>query len=279
MPIAKRRKHRQSHFQMKRNSTIDDVAKAAGVARVTVSRVLNNVANVRPETRERVRRAVESLGYSVNQQARALASGAGRQIMLIHAHNPEREPNSYYHAGLELGALRACSSLGLDLVTRAIDPEDEIPAKLMASILEHERPLGIIVPPPMADDLDLIASAQRAGVKMVAISAGEYSRTLVSAVGIDDRQAGMTDSSTRSALPGSAKTPGSLKGISPSSRALRPPSSYFANDCRSPRLRAPTMTWLLAQCCRFTAPDWKYRLQCRSPASMILLCQKSSGRL
>jgi len=61
----------------RRNSTIDDVAKEAGVARVTVSRVLNNVQNVRPETRERVRRAVEALGYSVNRQARALASGSG----------------------------------------------------------------------------------------------------------------------------------------------------------------------------------------------------------
>ena len=111
----------------RRNFTIDDVAKAAGVARVTVSRVLNNVQNVRPETRERVRRAVEELGYSVNRQARALASGSGTQIMLIHAHNPEREPNSYYNAGLELGALRACSSLGFDLVTRAIDPAERKP--------------------------------------------------------------------------------------------------------------------------------------------------------
>ena len=60
--------------------TIDDVAKAAGVARVTVSRVLNNVANVRADTRERVRSVVEALGYSVNQQARALASGSGCEI-------------------------------------------------------------------------------------------------------------------------------------------------------------------------------------------------------
>jgi LacI family transcriptional regulator len=174
----------------KRNSTIDDVAKAAGVARVTVSRVLNNGENVRPETRERVQRAMKALGYSVNQQARALASGAGRQIMLIHAHNPEREPNSYYHAGLELGALRACSALGFNLVTRAIDPDGESPAHLIASILEHERPLGIIVSPPLADDLDLIASARRSGVKMVAISAGEEARSVVSAVGIDERRAG-----------------------------------------------------------------------------------------
>ena len=44
-----------------RKSTIDDVAQAAGVARVTVSRVLNNEQNVRPETRQKVQRAVEAL--------------------------------------------------------------------------------------------------------------------------------------------------------------------------------------------------------------------------
>jgi LacI family transcriptional regulator len=176
----------------RRNFTIDDVAKEAGVARVTVSRVLNNVQNVRPETRDRVRRAVEALGYSVNRQARALASGSGTQVMLIHAHNPEREPNSFYNAGLELGALRACSALGFDLVTRAIDPEGENPARLLASILEHERPAGIVVSPPLSDDLELLSCAQRAKVPMAAISAGERARTIVPGVGIDERQAGRT---------------------------------------------------------------------------------------
>src|SRR5437763_1819132 len=93
--VAQPLKRRQSTRVNRRNFTIDDVAKEAGVARVTVSRVLNNVQNVRPETRDRVRRAVEALGYSVNRQARALASGSGTQVMLIHAHHPEREPNSF----------------------------------------------------------------------------------------------------------------------------------------------------------------------------------------
>ncbi len=159
---------------------------------MTVSRVLNNVQNVRPETRERVRRAVEALGYSVNRQARALAKGSHAQIILIHAHNPEREPNSFYNAGLELGALRACSSLGFDLVTRAIDPAGEDPSRLLASILEHERPAGIVVSPPLSDDLALVACAQRAGVRMVAISPGEQTRLIVPAIGIDDRTAGRT---------------------------------------------------------------------------------------
>lgn len=174
----------------KRNSTIDDVAKAAGVARVTVSRVLNNVANVRAETRERVRRAVEQLGYSVNPQARALASGAGRQIMLIHAHDPELEPNSYYNSGLELGALRGCSSLGFDLVTSAVDPHDKDRFRSLMAILEGQRPAGLILSPPLSDDVDFIQAAQEVGAKVVAISAGEQTRSAVSAVGIDERAGG-----------------------------------------------------------------------------------------
>ena len=174
----------------KRNSTIDDVAKVAGVARVTVSRVLNNGANVRPETRARVQRAVEQLGYSVNQQARSLASGMGRQIVLIHAHSPELEPNSYYNAGLELGALRGCSSLGFDLVTLAVDPEDKNRFRQVASIIHRERPVGLILSPPLTDDLKFIAAARRAGARVVAVSAGEQARAIVSTVGIDERAGG-----------------------------------------------------------------------------------------
>jgi LacI family transcriptional regulator len=173
-----------------RRSTIDDVAEAAGVARVTVSRVLNNEQNVRPETREKVRRAVEALGYSVNTQARALATGSGRQIMLIHAHSPETEPNSYYDAGLELGALRACLSLGFELVTRAIDPSSDDRAGLLDSIFRRDRPIGVIVSPPLSDDLQLIAAASEAGVQMVAVSAGPEAGQRVAAVGIDERAAG-----------------------------------------------------------------------------------------
>jgi LacI family transcriptional regulator len=174
----------------RRNSTIDDVAQEAGVARVTVSRVLNNVQNVRPETREKVLRAVEALGYSVNQQARALASGSSSQIMLIHANSPDVEPNSYYDAGLELGALRACSWLGLDLVTRAVDPHDDNRSQRLSSIIERDRPAGLILSPPLSDDIQFISAAQREGVAIVAVSAGEEARAIVSAVGIDERGGG-----------------------------------------------------------------------------------------
>jgi LacI family transcriptional regulator len=110
--------------------------------------------------------------------------------MLIHAHSPELEPNSYYNAGLELGALRACSSLGMDLITRAVDPQDEDRSRLLASILERERPAGLILSPPLSDDIEFIEAAQQAGVSVVAVSAGEEARAVVSAVGIDERAGG-----------------------------------------------------------------------------------------
>ncbi|SDQ46496.1 LacI family DNA-binding transcriptional regulator [Microbacterium sp. cf332] len=52
--------------------TVEDVARAAGVSRQTVSNVLNSPAIVRDETRERVERAIADLGYRPHIAARAL---------------------------------------------------------------------------------------------------------------------------------------------------------------------------------------------------------------
>jgi DNA-binding LacI/PurR family transcriptional regulator len=52
--------------------TVHDVARAAGVSRQTVSNVLNSPDIVRPDTRERVRRAIDTLGYRPHASARRL---------------------------------------------------------------------------------------------------------------------------------------------------------------------------------------------------------------
>lgn len=54
--------------------TIRDVAREAGVAISTVSKVINGDGSVRPQLRERVERAVEKLGYIPNTAARSLKS-------------------------------------------------------------------------------------------------------------------------------------------------------------------------------------------------------------
>ena len=53
--------------------TISDVATEAGVSVATVSRVLNKADYpVRPETRERVLKAIEKLDFRPNELARSL---------------------------------------------------------------------------------------------------------------------------------------------------------------------------------------------------------------
>lgn len=55
--------------------TIRDVAREAGVGVGTVSRVLNNSPQVKPETRERVLDTIQQLGFRPNQLARQLSRG------------------------------------------------------------------------------------------------------------------------------------------------------------------------------------------------------------
>jgi len=60
--------------------TVDDVARLAQVSRQTVSNVLNAPDIVRPETRERVQRAIGELGYRPHASARRLRAGTSSTI-------------------------------------------------------------------------------------------------------------------------------------------------------------------------------------------------------
>ena len=66
-----------------RAANIFDVARLAGVSHQTVSRVLNDLPNVRPATRARVEQAIAQLRYSPSPAARALVTRRTRTIGLI----------------------------------------------------------------------------------------------------------------------------------------------------------------------------------------------------
>lgn len=60
-----------------------DVAKLAGVSHQTVSRVLNNHPNVRPQTRDRVLAVIRQLDYRPNAAARSLVTRRTRTLGVI----------------------------------------------------------------------------------------------------------------------------------------------------------------------------------------------------
>jgi len=63
--------------------TIADVAREAGVSSQTVSRVLNNKAEIKPETRRSVIEVIERLGYRPSSIARSLATNRTHTFGLV----------------------------------------------------------------------------------------------------------------------------------------------------------------------------------------------------
>ncbi|MGW7792699.1 LacI family DNA-binding transcriptional regulator, partial [Streptomyces tricolor] len=70
--------------------TLEAVAARAGVSRATVSRVVNGGDGVREPLAERVRRAVEELGYVPNQAARSLVTRRHDAVAVVIAEPESR---------------------------------------------------------------------------------------------------------------------------------------------------------------------------------------------
>jgi len=64
-------------------TTVNDVAREAGVSPITVSRVINNSGYISQSTREKVEKAIEKLGYVPNTLARGLRSKRTHTLALI----------------------------------------------------------------------------------------------------------------------------------------------------------------------------------------------------
>lgn len=170
--------------------TIDDVASRSGVARVTVSRVLNGGQNVRAEVRDRVLKAVEELNYTVNIQARTLAGGSTSLITLVHPVDDESEPNSYWESALELGALRACADFGLQLVTQRVPKQKWKKRDWVIELIERNRAEGIILTPPFSDDAELRNLILSKGCLLTCIAPGPTAAEEIVSVRIHDERAG-----------------------------------------------------------------------------------------
>ena len=126
--------------------TIRDVARLAGVSHQTVSRVINQSADVTPETRERVEAAIMELDYRPSAIARSMARGETRTLACI-------SPNltDYTFASIIEGAeLEARNQGYFMLSSSAADPESF--NDLLEELVGHRRVDGLIIINPYADN-------------------------------------------------------------------------------------------------------------------------------
>jgi len=108
-----------------RRATIKDVAAAAGVAVVTVSRVINTPHQVQAVNRQRVLQAMERLGYSPNLAARSMRTQFTRSIGFL---TPELSSQS--NAAVAQACERALAEAGYAMLVTSSDhrPEREVAA-------------------------------------------------------------------------------------------------------------------------------------------------------
>lgn len=167
----------------RRAPSMYDVATRAGVSHQTVSRVLNDFAGIRPETRERVLAAIADLGYRPNRAARALVTSRSRSIGVLVPATADFGPMSSlratetaartagYHALItstliETEAVRASLQFLLDQSIEALvviapyrvvtDELDVVPADIPTALLQTGD----------ADTVGAIAVDQRAGARL-----------------------------------------------------------------------------------------------------------------
>ncbi len=150
--------------------TIQAVAERAGTSTMTVSNFLNGTGKMGDATRERVREAVDALGYKPNAAARALASAGAARIGLVYA-NPQ---NAFLSAML-VGTLHATAKRGAQLmVQHGGDGEYEVLAESLRGLVRSGANALLLPPPyseivvgrPILDELDVPIAVVAAGRPM-----------------------------------------------------------------------------------------------------------------
>lgn len=143
-------------------TTIRDVARRAGVAPVTVSRVMNAAPNVNAETRQRVEQAIAELGYVPNVAARSLRSKRTRSLALI-----VPDITNAFWTTVARGVEDAAQTQGYSVLVCNTD-EDLTKQQRYLDIIVSQRVDGIIIA-PCNTDAEQLASLRDHDIATVVI--------------------------------------------------------------------------------------------------------------
>ena len=145
---------------MQRRPTLEDVAERAGVSRALVSIVMRDVAGASEQTRERVRRAADEIGYQPDTRARRLRQHRTKLIGVSFTAGQE------FHADLVDGVYVAAEEIGYDVVLSGVTPHrDDIHA---LRTLVDDRCEGLVLIGPEMSARQLRDLAARVPVVVVA---------------------------------------------------------------------------------------------------------------
>ena len=174
-------KRRNTSRRQSGQPTIADVARLAKCSPMTVSRVINNEARVKDETREAVMDAVRQLNYSPNRAARSLAGGEQLRVALLFDN-----PSASYLSEFLMGAVQEANRRDVQVLVQSCESSAEsmdLIRKLHAGGIR-----GFMLPPPLCDEQAVLDLIEELGGVAVAVGPGKAAGFGASVL-IDDYQA------------------------------------------------------------------------------------------
>ena len=132
-------------------ASIRDVARAAGVSRQTVSRVINDHPSLRPETRERVQAVIAELRYRPNLVARALGSSRSSTIGVLASQRTQ-----YGASAAIQGVERAAQDAGYLVSTTNVVSDNPATIRDALALQIDHRVDGIVIVAPQVGTLNLL---------------------------------------------------------------------------------------------------------------------------
>lgn len=148
-----------------RKPTINDVARLSGVAKVTVSRVINDSPLVTDATREKVTAAMEQLNYAPDPQARGLASKRSFLLGLVYDN-----PNALYVSDIQKGILQVCRGAGYELIMHPSDMASRSLNQEISQFVSRARIDGLVLLSPISQIDSLARRLKKDDVPYVRIS-------------------------------------------------------------------------------------------------------------
>lgn len=130
-------------------ATIDDVARAAGVSKASVSAVLNDKPGVSDDTRARIRDVIARLGYRPGPAATLRRPGSGRTLGLV-----IKEVDNPYYSEVAAGAIAAGRAHGCTVVV-ASSEGDPAAEREAVRLLCEQGVAGLIVVPVLDPGADI----------------------------------------------------------------------------------------------------------------------------
>ena len=151
-------------------SSIRDVAKHAGVAISTVSKVLNNYPNVSSETKQKVNDAIAELNFVPNAVAAALSSKSSKRVALLMNQSIQQAIDEIDMQYLS-GAILKAKELGLDVVTLFFSMLKDKSIEEVITYLKSQSIEGLVIFGLSKDETMILELVKREEFKTVLIDA------------------------------------------------------------------------------------------------------------